>query len=123
MDGETELKYPSYGLYGNPKDTTEKVCKWCGKNETSWQLSHLTCSHRCHAALYWKTYRNGLPMLVLLLFLSMYLVPATQPSLLFYSVNLLLIMCIFPFSIYTSWMVWVGRRLRNETDPSILERI
>ncbi len=62
-------------------------------------------------------------MLVVLLLLSIYLVPATQSSLLGYSINLVLIMCLFPFSIYSLWMVWVGRKLRNETDPSILERL
>ncbi len=113
MESEEDRRYPRYGQYGDSKSATEGVCKWCGKAEVSWLQNRETCSHRCHGALHWKTYRNGLlPIIVLTIwlwysFLDIYSVVLIGPVIGILTIGMTL------WIPYITWLVFVGRKMRK----------
>ena len=113
MESEDDERYPKYGKYGNPKTATVNVCKWCGKAEVSWQLSGETCSHKCHGALHWKSYRNSLfPIIVLTIWLWYSLLEVYSVVLVGPIVGILTIMMTLWIP-YNTWLVIVGKKMRE----------
>ena len=119
MESDDDSQYPRYGYYGNPRRAIGAVCQWCGKEVVTWQLSNLTCSHRCHAALYLDTYKHmrKVGVLIPLLTIALPILNAMGAFIepLVAILLLIVLLSMNGFWVYTFWMVHVGSIMKEKS--------
>ncbi|MHA2303722.1 MAG: hypothetical protein ACXACD_22530 [Candidatus Thorarchaeota archaeon] len=118
MISEEDSKYPRYGLYRDPKSSTEIVCQWCGNQEVKKLHGGLVCSHKCHAAMHLKVLKELRLFGMVVLILVAYLLIFHDLDFLVFSLLMLTEILMFVIFIYSAWAVRVGNIMMKKTDTT-----
>lgn len=112
MVEEDDIKFPTFGQFGDPESGSTSVCQWCGKEGNSRLIQGKACSHRCNAALEWKQYRYFPRMIPIFVILFLIVIVTFQANLQSLIISVTLLILLFIPMVYGTWMSWVGGKMR-----------